>query len=69
MCIRDSLNTNKNNEILNEKLNSVLVDLETRFGALSSLDSVPGDELSDLLINLSNTYFTDINIYLSLIHI
>ena len=59
----NNLNTNKNNEILNEKLNSVLVDLETRFGNLSSLDSVPGDDLSDLLINLSNTYFTDINIY------
>ena len=59
----NNLNTNKNNEILNEKLNSVLVDLETRFGSLSSLDSVPEDDLSDLLINLSNTYFTDINIY------
>jgi len=59
----NKLNTNKNNEILNEKLNSVLVDLESRFGTISSLDSVPGDALSDLLLNLSNTYFTDINIY------
>jgi two-component system nitrogen regulation sensor histidine kinase NtrY len=59
----NKLNTNKNNEILSEKLNSVLVDLETRYGTYSSFDIVHQDELSDLLLNLSNTYFTDINIY------
>jgi len=59
----NKLNTNKNNEILSEKLNSVLVDLETRYGTFSSFDVIPGDELTDLLLNLSNTYFTDINIY------
>lgn len=57
------LNSNKNNEILNEKLNSVLVDLESRYGNISSFDDVPKDELSDLLLNQSNTYFTDVNIY------
>ena len=30
---------------------------------IPSFDVVPEDELSDLLLNLSNTYFTDINIY------
>ncbi|MEI6059349.1 MAG: HAMP domain-containing sensor histidine kinase [Bacteroidota bacterium] len=59
----NKLNTNKNNEILNEKVNSILVDLETRYGVVYSFDSVSPDELSDLLLNLSNTYFTDINIY------
>jgi len=59
----NKLNTNKNNEILSEKLNSVLVDLETRYGTYSSFDVIPNDELTDLLLNLSNTYFTDINIY------
>jgi len=59
----NKLNSNKNNEILNEKLNSVLVDLETRYGNYSTFDSVSSMELSDLLLNLSNTYFTDINIY------
>jgi signal transduction histidine kinase len=59
----NKLNTNKNNEILSEKLNSVLVDLEYRYGTLHDFDVVSRDELSDLLLNLSNTYFTDINIY------
>ncbi len=63
LLIINKLNTNKNNEILSEKLNSVLVDLETRYGAYSSFDMIHPDELSDLLLNLSNTYFTDINIY------
>ncbi len=59
----NKLNQNKNNEILNEKLNSVLVDLEIRYGSYSVFDQIPREELSDLLLHLSNTYFTDINIY------
>jgi len=59
----NKLNINKNNEILSEKLNSILVDLETRYGTYSSFDAVHQEELADLLLNLSNTYFTDINIY------
>ena len=63
MLFINKLNSNKNNEILSEKLNSVLVDLETRYGTYSSFDAVHQEELADLLLNLSNTYFTDINIY------
>lgn len=63
MLFINNLNSNKNNEILKEKLNSVLVDIETRYGRLSSFNTVSEEELSDLLLNLSNTYFTDINIY------
>ena len=59
----NKLNNNKNNEILSEKLNSVLIDLETRYGSYFSFNDVHQDELADLLVNLSNTYFTDINIY------
>ena len=59
----NKLNTNKNNEILNEKLNSILVDLETRYANISTFDSINKDDLSDLLLNFSNTYFTDINIF------
>lgn len=59
----NSLNSNKNNEILSEKLNSILVNLETRYGAERSFDSISDEALSDLLIDLSNIYFTDINIY------
>ncbi len=57
------LNSNKNNEILSEKLNSVQVDLESRYGGIRSMDMIPKDELSDLLISQSNTYFTDVNLY------
>ncbi len=63
MLFINKLNSNKNNEILNEKLNSVLIDLENRYGKFPSFDNVPHEELADLLLNLSNTYFTDINIY------
>ena len=54
---------NKNKEMLGEKNNSILIDLESRFDSISDLDVLSKDELSDLLINLSNTYFTDINLY------
>lgn len=57
------LNKNKNNEILSEKLNSVLVALETRYGNIHSFEQIDPDELSDLLVDYSNTYFTDVNIY------
>jgi len=63
MLFINILNKNKNNEILSEKLNSILVDLETRYGTYASFDAIHQDELADLLLNLSNTYFTDINIY------
>lgn len=59
----NKINSNKNNEILSEKLNSVLIDLESRYGTYPSFDVVHQDELTDLLVHLSNTYFTDINIY------
>jgi two-component system, NtrC family, nitrogen regulation sensor histidine kinase NtrY len=59
----NNLNKNKNNEILSEKLHSVLVDLELKYGTIYTFDDIPQDELPDLLLNLSNTYFTDVNIY------
>jgi signal transduction histidine kinase len=63
MLYINKINSDKNREILNEKLNSVLIDLELRYGKYPSFDVVPQEELADLLLNLSNTYFTDINIY------
>ena len=49
--------------MLGEKNNSILIDLESKFDSISDLGVLSKDELSDLLINLSNTYFTDINLY------
>ena len=59
----NNLNSNKNNEILNEKMNSMLVDFETRFGSAHSLNDFPKNELSETLRILSNTYFSDVNVY------
>lgn len=59
----NKLNNNKNNEILSEKLNSILVDLEQKYGIVTDFDAVSKDDLSELLLNLSNTYFTDVNLY------
>lgn len=59
----NQLNTNKNIDILNEKMNSVLVELETNYSSLSNIDQLNKVEVQDLLIRLSNTYFTDVNIY------
>jgi signal transduction histidine kinase len=59
----NKLNKNKNNEILSEKVNSILVYFENRYSTLYSFEEVPKEELSDLLLELSNTYFTDVNIY------
>ncbi|MFZ4546342.1 MAG: ATP-binding protein [Bacteroidales bacterium] len=59
----NKLNTNKNNEILNEKMNSILIDFETRFGSAYNLTNIPKNDLSEILRTLSNTYFSDVNIY------
>lgn len=59
----NQLNSNKNNEILNEKLNSVLVELETEFSNIKNIEEIGKENVQEMLINLSNTYFTDINIY------
>ncbi len=59
----NKLNSNKNNEILNEKLNSILIDIESRYGSVQKFDSISKSDLSELLRTLSNTYFSDINIF------
>ena len=59
----NKLNTNKNNRILTEKLNSALIDVETRYGSEKSFDRISQSDLSELLRTLSNTYFSDINIF------
>ena len=57
------LNINKNKEILYEKMNSILIDIENRFTNNKTMDEVNKEELSDLLVDLSNIYFSDINIF------
>jgi len=59
----NQLNTNKNKEILNEKLNSVLVELEAKYSTLSSINQISKSDAQEILVGISNTYFTDVNIY------
>ncbi len=58
-----SLNTKKNRDMLSEKAHSVLVELEQELSQLSELDKSQQTELEDLLIDLSQVFFTDINLY------
>ncbi|NVO18610.1 MAG: GHKL domain-containing protein [Bacteroidetes bacterium] len=57
------LNYNKNRDIVSEKMNTVQVEMENRFGYSRKLDATVTAGLNDLLMNLSNSTFTDINIY------
>jgi signal transduction histidine kinase len=54
---------NKNLAIINEKSNSVLVEMEHYLSSLNSLNSDLDYYLSELLLKLSNVFFTDINLY------
>jgi hypothetical protein len=53
----------KQKEILQDKVFSVLVELEQSIGNESELDYEHTMQLNPLLINLSNIFYTDINIY------
>ncbi|MBK7215287.1 MAG: GHKL domain-containing protein [Bacteroidales bacterium] len=59
----NQLNYNKNKDIVSEKINTILVELENRFGKSDSFDNGNWDGLNDALLSLSNSNFTDINIY------
>ena len=59
----NQLNYSKNKDIVSEKMNTVQVELENRFGNSAELKSSFKDELDDQLLNLSNTNFTDINVF------
>jgi len=59
----NQLNYNKNKDIVNEKMNSVLVEMENRFGTSGLLMPSMKQEFNVPLMNLSNSVFTDINVY------
>lgn len=56
-------NEQKNDRILNEKVYSVLNQLEQMLGNESFLNPYLSDDISFKLARLSNTFFSDINIY------
>jgi len=58
-----NINLNKNKDTLIEKLQTVLIELEDKFGNSGQLTPIIGDSLQGQLTKYSDAYFTDINIY------
>ncbi len=54
---------NKHYDILNEKIQSVLVELEHKLARENSLESDQIDYITSLLIKFSNVFYSDINLY------
>ncbi|HEY5589265.1 MAG TPA: ATP-binding protein, partial [Candidatus Paceibacterota bacterium] len=57
------LDERKNQNILRDKANSVLVELEQRVNDTTYFQSIQSSLLSDYLSKLSNVFFTDINLF------
>ncbi len=58
-----NININKNKDTLIEKLHTVLIELEDKFGNSTQLTPILSDSLKSQLTKYSDAYFTDINIY------
>jgi two-component system, NtrC family, nitrogen regulation sensor histidine kinase NtrY len=58
-----NINLNKNKDTLIEKLQTVLLELEDKYGNTSQLKPMISDSLQGQLTKYSDAYFTDINIY------
>ncbi|MCB0401066.1 MAG: HAMP domain-containing histidine kinase, partial [Flavobacteriales bacterium] len=56
-------NAEKNNALLAEKVQSVLIELEDKLGDRNKLEPKMYDELTYYLIKFSNVFYTDINLY------
>ncbi len=57
------LNENKNNETINEKAHSILIEVEHLISNTERITPDMYDYINGILIRLSNIYFTDINLY------
>jgi len=58
-----SFNNEKHREVLTEKAHSALVKLETELGVMNEIDISHSEAIYDILVHLSNIFFTDINLY------
>ena len=56
-------NVEKNRDLLAEKVQSVLIELEHKLGDKKKLDVTMFDEMTYYLIKFSNVFYTDINLY------
>ncbi len=50
-------------QLINEKLQSIIVELDHKIGYENDLDNISKEYLNTLLIKLSNVFFSDINFY------
>ena len=57
------LNENKNDETINEKAHSVLIEVEHSLSNVDVITPEMFDYVNGLLFKLSNVFFTDINLY------
>ncbi len=58
-----SLNNEKNSELLTEKTHSILLEIEHTIGNIQFFTPQISTEINDLLVRLSNIFFTDINLF------
>lgn len=58
-----NLNDNKNIDQLNEKSMSILIEIQNKIGNIENLDDEQLAYLNSLLVNFSNIFFTDINVF------
>jgi len=57
------LNNSKNKDIVKEKINTILVELENKYGDTTIQSGNFVDDLNASLLDLSNSNFTDINVF------
>jgi len=57
------LTADKNLDYLNEKTMSIFVEIQHKFGTSDNLETSETINLDNLLVKLSNVFFSDINIY------
>ncbi|MCF8297506.1 MAG: GHKL domain-containing protein [Saprospiraceae bacterium] len=58
-----NLNKNKNEDILREKMHSVLIEVEHKFSDVNTFTPEIIDYVKDILIKFSKVFFSDINLY------
>ncbi len=58
-----NLNENKNRDLLSEKALSILVEVQSKLAQYDTLTEDLESYMSNYLVNFSNVFFTDINLY------
>lgn len=55
--------SSKNKEYINEKSHSLINEINDKLSKYYEINNISKEQLTDILINLSNTYFIDLNLY------